>query len=51
MNELKEIADRLNGYSNEDCFEILEAKKTDNGNWALIVTRKTNGEAENESNE
>lgn len=52
MNELLEMANRLNGYDKENYYEIIKAEK--NGNeWILTVKRHAEQEeegAENESN-
>ena len=52
MNELKEMADRLNGYDKNDWYEITSAKK-DGDEWTLTVrhiTKQNDEGAENESN-
>ena len=35
-NELKDIAQRLNGYS-DDGWEIIAATRTNNGSWELTI--------------
>ena len=37
MNELKEIAERLHGFSNETHYVITKAAKSEDGSWYLTV--------------
>lgn len=51
-SELQDIADKLQGYSDTDYYDIEKAEKNADGAWVLTVKHivKTEG-AKNESNE
>lgn len=51
MNELLEMATRLNGYNEKNRYEITKAEKSGD-EWVLTVkhTVKANSEGENENN-
>ena len=38
-NELKDIVNRLSGYSDFEGWEILNAQKTEDGKWALLIDK------------
>lgn len=50
--ELQDMADRLQGYSDEDYYEIRKAEKNTDGSWSIeiIHTVKEDEGEQNESN-